>query len=533
MGLRPAATYHYHSMVHRPVNFSLKIAQLAALLISLTGTTAAQQTKETVPAPFNANAVRVGERLTYNVNYSQFVSAAHVELFVAGRGTYFGHNGIELRAHVETTGIVNVALLSINNDYTTFVSSESGLPYRAQQVVREAGRTSEASVDYNQPAGTEAIPSRLRVGEFPGTYDFLSALYRVRAMPLAPGSSYFITARHEAAEYQAEIKVTGKQLIKTGVGSFDAIVTRVISKGGNDNIRVYFSDDEWHVPVLITARRQGADIQIELAGSALTAPVTTSPRTTVEPAPSNIRPINTPTPISRDPSRLEPAPATVIDLPFKVGEQLNYQVYMGDTNKPIGSLNFALKSRDRFFNRDGLMFSATAQTNSGAIITVKDQVTSYVDPTTLLPFRTEINLSEAKYRSNRSYNVDQDRGAATLENNRERIEIPVGTHDLLSALYAIRTFDLTIQKQNAISIMAMNRPRALLVKAQRRETIELGGQKIPAIMLVLTTDDPQPDKMQIRIWVGDDARHLPLRFTAATEAGAIRADLAIMPSNPR
>jgi hypothetical protein len=533
MSLRPATTYPYHSMVHPNVKFSLKIAQLLALIISLACAIAAQEKNAATPAPLNSAAFRAGERLTYNVNYSQFVSAAHVELLVAGRGNFFGHDGIQLKAHVETTGVVNVALLSINNDYTTFVYPETGLPYRAQQLVREAGRASEAAVDYNQPAGTEAIPSKLRLGEFPGTYDLLSALYRVRALPLTPGSTYFINARHAAEEYRAEIKVTGKQMIKTSVGSFDTIATRVNVKGAEYNIRVFFTDDEWHVPVLITARKDGADIQIELTGSAVTPPVATLPRTTVEPG--NVRPVSTPTPASRGSSNPQnsPTPAAILDLPFKLGEQLNYQLYLGNSNQPVGSLDFALKSRGRYFNRDGLLFSANAQTSSGSIIAVRDQITSYVDPETLLPFRTEISFSEGKYRSNRSYNVDQDRGAVTSEGNRERIEIPVGTHDLVSALYAIRTFDLTIQKQNAISIMAVNRPRALLVRAQRRETIDLNGQKIPAIMLVLTTDDPQPDKMQVRIWVGDDARHLPLRLTAVTEVGAIRADLVIVPTNPR
>ncbi len=535
MCLRDAATCHYHALVHGSVNFSHKIAQsiaLIVLLLSLICTVAAQTKPDLNQNPFNPGAIRVGERLTYNVNYSQFVGAGHVELFVAGRGTFYGHEGIQLRAHVETTGVVNVALLSLNNDYTTFIFPESGLPYRSQQVVREAGRTSEASVDYNQPYGTDAIPSKLRIGEFLGTYDLLSALYRVRAMPLTAGSSYFITARHEADEYLGEIKVVGKQLVKTGVGSFNAIAARLNVKGGNDNIRVYFSDDEWHVPVLITARHNGADIQIELAASALTTPAPTGQRTVIEPAPANIRPVATPTPLVRDPSSLQPTTAspTLLDLPFKIGEQLNYQVFLGTSNKPMGSISFSLKSRGQFFNRDGLVFSVVAQTNPGAVVTVRDQMTSYVDPTTLLPFRTEFSFAEDKYHTARAYNLDQDRGSATTEGKRERIDIPVGTHDLLSAFYALRSFDVTVQKQNAVSIMAVNRPRALLVKSTRRETIDLNGQKLPAIMLTLTTDDPQPDKLQIRIWVGDDARRLPLRIAAATEYGAIRADLIIVPT---
>jgi len=33
--------------------------------------------------------------------------------------------------------------------------------------------------------------------------------------------------------------------------------------------------------------------------------------------------------------------------------------------------------------------------------------------------------------------------------------------------------------------------------------------------------------------VGDDSRHLPLRITAVTEVGALRADLIVVPTKPR
>src|SRR5439155_19941454 len=155
---------------------SLKLAQLMALLVSLTCAIAAQQKIqkiEATQAPFNDAAYRLGERLTYNVEFSHYVSAAHIELFVAARGSFFDRDGIQLRAHVETVGIVNAALLSINNDYTTYVDPQTGLPYRAQQVVREAGRSSEAERDYNQPAGTDAIPAKLKTGASPGNFDLL------------------------------------------------------------------------------------------------------------------------------------------------------------------------------------------------------------------------------------------------------------------------------------------------------------------------------------------------------------------------
>jgi hypothetical protein len=189
-----------------------------------------------------------------------------------------------------------------------------------------------------------------------------------------------------------------------------------------------------------------------------------------------------------------------------------------------------LKARGRYFNRDGLLFSVAAQTNGpgSRVFAVNDQINSYIDPSTLLPFRTELNLSEGKYRYVRAFSLDQNRGAA-VSDTRERIDIPVGTHDLISAVYAIRTFDLWPKKRNAISIMGTSQPRTLFVESLRRETIEVGGQKISAIMVSLTTDDSLSDKMQIRLWLGDDARHLPLRITAVTPLGPVRADLSIAP----
>ncbi len=537
MSLRRATTYPYHPCVRANIKPPLKLARLLALIVFLTGTVTAQTKNDPGPPLFNAAVYRAGERLSYNVSYSQFVSAAHVETLVVGRGNFFERDGIQLKAHVETTGVVNVALLSLNNDYTTYVFAESGLPYRSQQVVREAGRTSQASLDYNQPAGTDAIPAKLRIGESTVIYDLLSAVYRIRAMPLTMGAQYFITVRNVNEEYQAEVKVAGKEYVKTSVGSFDAIVTRIKVKGTPIyDLRVYFSDDEWHVPVMLTAKHgEEAEVRAELAASALEAPsVTPTARANINPLDQVPKPTPTPGNLQSSTSNTVLASSSVLDLPFKIGEQLNYQVYLGKENQAIGTLNFTFKSRGRYFNRDGLQFTASAQTTgAAAIMPVKDQITSYVDPATLLPFRTEINFSEGKYKNSRSYNLDQDRGSATTETSRERIDIPIGTHDLLSALYSLRTFAPIIGKQNAISLMAVNKPRALMVTARTRETIELNGQKIAAIVLELKTDDPQPDKLQIRIWVGDDSRHLPLRITAVTELGAMRADLIVVPTNPR
>lgn len=311
------------------MNQRLKL--LAACLFLVLGafalSSSAQQTDDLASRPFSPAPYRVGERLTYNVSFSNFISAAHVELLVASRGTFFGREGIQLKGHVETNGVVNAALFAVNNDYVTYVDPLTGLPFRSEQTIRQASRTAETAAELNQPAGTAAIPSK-SMGEVPGTYDFLSAIYRLRALPLSKGSTYALSVRNDNQNYQIEIRVTGREMIKTNVGSFNAIVSQVRvrneSLGSSYSLKAYFSDDQRHVPVLIVVRLSAGEIRAELAGSAFVTPPTVSPTPIPTPVPGTPPP-RTPVAIPRTPVSDE---AGIGDLPFKVGEQLNYQVFL-------------------------------------------------------------------------------------------------------------------------------------------------------------------------------------------------------------
>ena len=474
------------------------------------------------PLSLAQSPYRVGERLTYNVSFSNFPDAAHVEVEVASRGVHFGREAIELRAHVETTGVINVALFAINNDYVTYVEPESGLPFRSQETVRDAIRSSDSVQDFAQPAGNEAIPPKQK--GFPGTYDFVSAFYRARALPLSEGGVYNFSVRGEGTDYQAELKVTGREVIRTNVGSFPAIATQIkVSNSPLRSLRVYFSDDAGHVPVLISARISTGELRAELAGSELVKP----PAETPSPTPPIIAaPRPTPTPTG-------PQPLSS-NLPFKLGEELNYQVFIGGSNTPLGLASFQVRGRSKFFEREGVFLTVTAQTTGAAsrIFVARDQIDSYVDPKSLLPYRTSMNLVEGQRRLSQILTVSQETGTVTSDNG-ARIEVPVGTHDYVSFFYVLRTLGLVTGRKSAVSLLVENKPKTIFIDALPRESIELGPRRVQAIPVRLTTDDPEPDKFQLRMWISDDRQRLPLRFTCITRLGPLRADLAILPTTPQ
>jgi hypothetical protein len=503
------------------VNLSLKppfISTLAILVLGIISPLFAQGNGGTTPFPFSQSPYRIGERLTYNVSFSNFPSAAHVELEVVSRGVHFGREAVQLRAHVETTGVVNVALFAINNDYTTYVDPGTGLPFRSEERTRDAIDSSGSVVDFNQSANNEGDGQKPK--GFPGVYDLVSAFYRARALPLATGAVYNFTVRGDT-EYHAELKVTGKQIIRTNVGSFPAIATQIkVNSSVIKDIRVYFSDDPGHVPVLLTARVSSGELKAELAGSELIKPPaekpTPSPAIAVAPAP-----LPAPT-----------APPKLENVPFTLGEQLNYQVFIGSSNTALALASFRVRGRARYFERDGLFLSVVAQTTGAAaqLFTARDQIDSYVDPKALLPYKTVLDLHEGRRRLTETLTLTQETGTAVSDKGK-KIDIPVGTHDYLSFFYALRTFNLNPTKKSAISILVENKPKTLFVDALKRETIQLGERAIPAIALSLTTDDPEPDRYKLRMWISDDSRRLPLRFTCTTQLGPLRADLAILPTS--
>jgi hypothetical protein len=159
----------------------------------------------------------------------------------------------------------------------------------------------------------------------------------------------------------------------------------------------------------------------------------------------------------------------------------------------------------------------------------KDQIDSYVDPKSLLPYRTVMNLAEGTRRLNQVLTVSQETGTVTSDKG-AKIDVPVGTHDYVSFFYVLRTVTPIQGKKNAISMLVENEPKTIFIAPLPRESIQLGPRRVQAIPLRLTTDDQDADKYQFRVWLSDDHQRLPLRITCNTKLGPLRADLAILPT---
>jgi hypothetical protein len=224
---------------------------------------------------------------------------------------------------------------------------------------------------------------------------------------------------------------------------------------------------------------------------------------------------------------VKPFPA---ELPFTADEALNYTVFLQGVSQPVGLVSFRVSGRNFHFGNDAILVSAKAESANAAknLFYTNEQITSYLDPVSLLPNRTDLALLGTRASFSETVQFDQDRGAALVKKG--QMEVPVGTHDLLSLVYALRSFNLTPGRNAKVPVLINGVLYEVAINSIKRETVQIGSQQIPAFQLSVLTNDTNPDQYSIRLWISDDQRRLPLRLTAKTPAGQLTADLAITPT---
>jgi hypothetical protein len=108
------------------------------------------------------------------------------------------------------------------------------------------------------------------------------------------------------------------------------------------------------------------------------------------------------------------------------------------------------------------------------------------------------------------------------------VDAPVGTHSILSLIYAMRSFNLRPSKDpnnpvndTRVAVFWDDRVHIFTLRPVNAETILLGGEKVNAQLITVITGDPQLDLLALKVWLSTDGRRVPLRFSV----GTFQADL--------
>ncbi|CAN5719661.1 hypothetical protein BH24ACI2_BH24ACI2_13970 [soil metagenome] len=491
--------------------FSRRLICLLFLSVSafviLQHTSVQSQTKSRTlsPVPF-----RLGERLTYNISFEKFNNAAYAEIYVVSRGKLGDKDAVELRSKLKTIDFVSAAFYLLDETRTTFASAETGLPLYVKKVSNVGILPKETINNYM------IVPT--------ANYDLLTLIYQARN---AGGTGNFLL-QEDDRNYSVSLLNTGSETIKTDAGEFDTTISTAQSQFFTDkgitDLRINFSVDTSHLPVLIRFKTAKGDFRAEIASIQVI-----EGETAAEPTPTPVqipRPQPTPKPIPTPTPYIENAPL-LPELPFKLGETLDYQV--STNGKFLGIVTLQAKERKQFLGQDSLLLTATVtETQPGQqVLNLNDSITAQVSPDSLAPQQINLKFSNLFSSYNQTVQFDQKAGTATF-GGKLHPEIPVGTHSVLSLAYAIRAFNLKPSKDltnpvndTRVAVFLGADANVFILRPSTADIINLKGEKVAAQLISVTTGNPQIDTLNLRLWLSLDEKRIPLRFAL----GSYQADL--------
>ena len=245
-----------------------------------------------------------------------------------------------------------------------------------------------------------------------------------------------------------------------------------------------------------------------------------------------VPPVATPPPGPAGTPKPKPTATPYIDnqplsaeLGFVLGETLNYN--LSEQGRPAAVLSLQAVERKQFQNEDSLLLTATITSVDLANhqFVLGDYVHAQVDPETLAPRWVETRFSGGWKELNQVVTFDRKTGGISFGSG--KVDAPIGTHSILSLLYAMRSFNLRPSKDpnnpvndTRVAVLLNSQPHVFTLRPANPEVITVNGEKVPAQMVTINTSDDRIDKAGFKIWLAVDGRY-PVRMVL----GPYQADL--------
>jgi hypothetical protein len=197
-----------------------------------------------------------GERMDYAVRYMGMrMGKARLSVGRAEGGI------LPVFLESRTTGLMSV--VDVRQQIATYLDVGTGLPRRSSLDAVEAGYRHTDTTQFDRAAGKASVRQKgkhdntYEVEVPPGTVDFVALVFRLRKLPLEPGSrlDFHVLAGKRLAHVAVE--VIGREVVSTRAGDFPALKVRVPTGftgrfSEKNPTHVWFSDDPRRIVVQIT-----------------------------------------------------------------------------------------------------------------------------------------------------------------------------------------------------------------------------------------------------------------------------------------
>jgi uncharacterized protein DUF3108 len=211
----------------------------------------------------------VGERLNYDVSWSDFIVAGELTIETKDRRSFDGVDGFHVSAQAQSVGMVSAFVYKVNDIYESFLSAATLQPFRAEKNSRRGKKREQASVILDQQRGSARLSDGRTIAIPPDTYDLAGLIFAIRAMDMTPGKARTFNVLEDNKLYKISVEPEAREKVTTPAGSFDAIriATKAID-GGRDsnlyNLKLRITNDARRLPVEITAEPSWGTVRVRL-----------------------------------------------------------------------------------------------------------------------------------------------------------------------------------------------------------------------------------------------------------------------------
>lgn len=216
---------------------------------------------------------------------------------------------------------------------------------------------------------------------------------------------------------------------------------------------------------------------------------------------------------------------------FKNTEFLNFRVYytVAGIYMAAGEANFNV-TLEKYNAKTVYHITGDGKTYSfyDNFFKVRDRYESFIDTSTLQPYKFIRNVYEGGYKKYEDVTFNQSANTAVSKDG--VFKVPNCVQDVLSSIYYARNIDFNKYKPGDKIPFAMfldNEVYNLYVRYLGKEEIKTKYGKFKAIrfkpLLIKGTIFEGGEKMEV--WVSDDGNHIPLRVESPISVGSIKVDM--------
>lgn len=252
---------------------AIRRAVIAGIVFSVPWFASHRQSKAmssttTVQAP----AFRIGETLSYRIDWQRYAGAGVAQLQVVDRGHFYGAQSWHFRATVHSAQPVR-ALYPMDDQVDSYALLTGLVSRQYQEHFREFGKPEDTDALLVSP-GESSSATTPRVIVPPNTHDALSAIYLLRVTDWRRTQELRVPVFDGENVYEMAAKAGPSSTVHIATGNYQATEIEIRLFDGNQEVpdehfKVWLADDLAHTPLLCEAYLSIGTVRIELTSASI------------------------------------------------------------------------------------------------------------------------------------------------------------------------------------------------------------------------------------------------------------------------